>query len=214
MAHKETLRRLVDHATPQLEEGLQLHSHDKSAPLELQLRMKQCGMATAALQAWMLQGYDVETERVIASPDMLPRELSSRHASHVVLRTQEGVYVDPTYTQFLYHVGLDHRAALVHDAVDLYPAQKIAVYTADEAHKFADDFAATAQEIEHDSRLPIDESYVEPHGALLGTSQGHKRQVYRQLWSPDKYESFPLEDQRQSFQDTARLVVQMMRNKK
>lgn len=212
MSSETKLRNLTDEATPLLEAGLKgfeikdFNRHTE--PQELQLRMSNCGIATAALQQWLREAHGVESERLIARADLIVDDMAkSRRVSHVVLRTDGGDYVDPTYSQFHAHVGLTHRVAVSQELVDLYPSQKIAVFSDPAA--FAQGYAASVHNLDAIG-VPKQEFEGGTDGAFRGASEEEMSDFYTRLWSPASSEAFPLEEQRPHFQSTARKIADFM----
>lgn len=208
MSSETKLRTLADDATPLLEAGLKEYALNSNVPQELQLRMSNCGMATAALQLWLREAYDIDTERVLARTDLIVDDITkSRRVSHVVLRTEGGKYVDPTYSQFYAHVGLTHRVAASQELIELYPHQKIAVFS--DPATFAQEYATSVHELDVIG-VPAGEFEIGTDGAFRGASEDEMGDFYSRLWSPDSSEAFPLEEQKPHFQSAARKIADMM----
>lgn len=208
MSSETKLRTLADDATPLLEAGLKEYALNSNVQQNLQLRMSNCGMATAALQIWLREAYYVDTERLIAKADLVVDDITkSRRVSHVVLRTENGECIDPTYSQFHAHVGLTHRIAASQELANLYPSQKIAVFS--DSAVFGQEYATSVHDLDAIG-VPEGESEIGTDGAFRGASEEEMSDFYTRLWSPASSEAFPLEEQRLHFQSTARKIADMM----
>lgn len=206
------LRHLADEATPLLEAGLKEFSGGPDIPLELQLRTTKCGIATAALQQWLREVHDLETDRFIAKADLEVQDITqSRRVSHVVLRTPEGLHIDPTYSQFHAHVGLTHRVAVAQDKADLYPSQKIATFS--DSDMFASEYANHVYKTDITGKLEPGEIEIGTDGAFRGVDEEVMNDFYTRLWSPDSSELFHVEDQKPHFQEMARKIADSMKRK-
>lgn len=210
MVHSEKIKSIVKESAPLLEKVLATGDLTDQYPEDLQLRLTQCGLGTAALQHFLLDEYDIATTRVINRLTDAPRGLNFRTDSHVVLRTDTDI-IDPTYGQFMRYVGLTPEMARQHDIAHLYPPRKIMVYGADNARAFADTFAAHAFSVDRNGLVPESPVEYAPDGALRGESLEELQRVYQCIWNPDNYTPFPVEEQRSGFQDAARHVAESMR---
>lgn len=182
------------------------------------LRSPMCGLATAALQLYLLEKHGIKTDRHRARfPAVVPRGLNQRTLDHVILthRSPDGeVIIDPTYSQFYRFVGLTPRRASRDDRLrDQYPASSIAVFPSAEYHTFADEVAHRADNIRAVIRGYIcdDERPLAPDDTLLHTSAEILDDVYRYIWSLSQYEPFPLSEQ-PNMSDEARRVADAMLN--
>jgi|GEM_PF-2413314 len=185
------------------------HKYD----VDLQLQGSVCGLATAALQLYMRETYDMNLDRRIATPRKAPRGLNSRVLQHVSL-FRDGQMIDPSYRQFFTYIGLSQNAANVQpDLKELFPSDKIAVIGSDKARSFADRMAVHMHMIEPEvaRRRPAGLVSYPPENSLVGRTLGEKEEVLRDIWNPTGYNTlFPLEDQSSSFRQRAlRLAVRM-----
>lgn len=205
------LRKILTESAPLLERAL----HDKEMPkypADLQLRSTVCGLATGALQLYFQERYGVMLDRRVASPAKAPRGLNSRRLQHVSLFDDDDM-IDPSFGQFYTYVGLNPDAVLKRRALlRLYPAEKIAVTPVRRAERFADSVAVHMHAIEPEVLRLRDERSLRlpPEDALVGTTKAEKQEVLRDIWSPNGYELFPLEEQSSSFQKRALRLAERM----
>lgn len=210
MSSETKLRTLADDATPLLEAGLKEFEvkHFQTYPQEIQLRASNCGIATAALQQWLREAHDVESQRLITRADLTVANMAkSRRVSHVILKAEGGVYLDPTYSQFHAHVGLTPLAAGLEGNAELYPNHKIAVYADPEA--FAHEYAASVYAADQKGVVAGDLE-VGTDGAFRGADHEVMQAFYGRLWSLASSELFPLEGQKPHFQAKAQTIAQYM----
>jgi len=128
-------------------------------PTDEVLRYSVCGLATAALQEYLREQYQVQTTRVIID---LPERSPSLQNRHVFLRHNRAITIDPTYGQFFEYAGMS-----VIDLVErpelaaLYPEAKIAVIEDAEAKRFIGDLAlrayAAGQEAQGEASSSVEE---------------------------------------------------------
>jgi hypothetical protein len=206
MASAEHLKSIVQDITPSLEKALATDSFTSAIPETLQLRYTQCGLATAALQAYLLDEFDIKTDRVINRLTEAPRGPNFRVESHVVLKTDQHI-IDPTYGQFMNYVGLTHYSAAEHDIAHLYPRRKIAVYGFEDSRAFADTFANHAFQTDQNDLIPRPRVEYVPDGQLRGASLDEMQHVYQSIWNPDTYTPFPIESQDENMQKMVSHVV-------
>lgn len=196
MIDRSELESAIKEATLPLEYALAFESLTQGFGEDLQLRYSYCGVATAALQRYLQERYEIATDRMIAMPAQAPRHINHRQMSHVVLR-HESLVIDPTYSQFMSYVGVLPARVLDNEVLRaLYPPRKIAVFPVATSNEFADSFTEAA----HAADLAIQNSPREqvsfpPDDALRGASLDEKSAVYRAIWSPDGYKSFPVDEQ-------------------
>lgn len=210
MANAENIKNIVKDSAPLLEKVLATGELTASYPEDLQLRLTQCGLGTAALQHYLLDEYGIATSRHINRLTDAPRGYNFRTNTHVVLRTDTEM-IDPTYGQFMNYVGLTPETANNHDLAHLYPPRKIMVYGVDNARAFADTFASHAFSVDRSGHVPEPFDSAPDIGALRGKSLEEMQRVYRSIWNPNNYTPFPVEEQRPDFQDAARKIAQSMR---
>lgn len=211
MANAEYLKAAALEATPKLENALSTEELTSMLSKEVQLRFTQCGLATAALQAYLLETHDIPTKRSIIKLPDAPRGLNFRTLSHVVLETDDHV-IDPTYGQFMNFVGLTPKSADQHNVAHLYPKPKILVFPKSKADIVAETFARHAHKLDEAGVIPEDIGAYAPVDALRGANFDEKLRVYSSVWTPQNYNDFPLSDQPEGFQEAARRVVSKMKN--
>lgn len=209
MSSEARLREISDEITPSLERALQRCTVTSKIDQELQLRMSHCGLATAAMQLFLHEEYGVQTDRLLQTADLQSARLAmSERVLHIVLRDQDGVWIDPTYGQFLSHIGLTHRTAVDQNKIHLYPTPKIAVFTAVDA--FADKFARHVQFADSVGVEPGEHKGA-TDGVYKGASLDEMNNFYRQLWSSECSEPHPPDDQLPYFVETVHCMVDTMR---
>lgn len=209
---------IEEEATPWLKEAVKSPSFTVAAFEDLALRSPICGVATALLQIYLRQK-EIETTRLIAYPDKLPRGLNSRRLAHVALFCEDGTMIDPTFGQFFNLVGLTAGRAHTYPQLrQLYPAQYIAVIAPGEHEAFS----RTAARIAEDAKAPVgqviaacqDKTSVPPIDTCATATPAELSQVYESIWDPAGYvEPFPLEQQ-PDIEEAAHRTVSMMRAKK
>ena len=202
MSSETELREICDEATPLLEHALRSHTSTSRIDRDLQLYMPHCRLATAALQLFLHEKHGIGPRRLLQTAD-LPRG----QEMHVVLRDQEGVWIDPTHGQFLSHIGLTHRAAIAQGKTDLYPTPKIAVFA--ESDTFADAFARHVFEADAIG-VELDKNDYYAGGEFKGEPIEKMRDFYRRLWSQEASDVFLLRDEMPYMIDTAYTMLNSM----
>lgn len=210
MTQSKNIKEIIQESTPRLEKVLATGELTAMYPEDLQLRLTQCGLGTAALQHYLLDQYDIATTRVINRLTDAPRGLNFRTDSHAVLRTDSDV-IDPTYGQFMRYVGLTPTSAQHHNMTHLYPPRKIMVYSFENARAFADTFAAHAFSVDRSGLVPEAPVEYAPDGALRNKPLEEMQRVYRSIWNPGNYTPFPVEEQREDFQNAAKKIAKSMK---
>ena len=161
-----------------------------------------CGFATDLLQAH-LKRQGIDTERHIAAPPLLPKTYNGRKREHVVLRTEDNVFIDPTYQQFMNLVGYTHQ--LGNHGVnlqELLPPAVIMTYDHLQFKKVGNLLAQHAlgrrkQIIELGEAHGVLPDNVE--SPLMQASAAPLHAVYKDIWNPEHYSPFsPSEDKTHS----------------
>lgn len=205
------LEKPINEVTSLLEKGLKKVDTMHHLEAGLQLRSSNCGLATATLQLYLQELYDIPTERLLAVPPKAPRGLNSRRMAHVVL-CHEGTIIDPTYSQFLGYVGLQAFRVSEHGSLQqLWPEAKIAYIDQSKTDQFADNLASYAHKIAptiHDIRG--DEVRYTPDSALSNKSFAEKRDIYRDIWSANNYAPIELDQQPAHIRSDANKIVQLI----
>lgn len=216
MKQESRLRQIANEVTPHLESGLDITAAEgfrKPAP-EMQLRASHCGIATAALQGYLREAHDIDTERLIATADLQVPGVGGGRERHVMLRTPDGVYIDPTHGQFLSHIGLTWQVAETHHKTELFPDPKIMVTS--DLGKFATAYAVRVHMLDEANAVADNERGIELRttGKLRNTALALKQGFYNRLWSPDSMEPFPIEEQPEHMRKHARRIIDHMMSKK
>ncbi len=145
---------------------------------ELQLRYSLCGLATAALQRYLVERHEVQTTRIIID---LPETIPSLQSRHVFLRHEANISIDPTYSQFFEYAGFSAiDASNEPSLIPLYPETKIAVVQDIEADRFIADFAADAWRAARAAHRESSEITID-----------QLEQLYRRIWQPLTARRFP-----------------------
>lgn len=184
------LHRVAKQSAPNLEKVLAGGSRTNHLPENLQLRYSQCGLATKALQNYFMEKYQAPTERLIhISEDDSLRGMNSRRQSHVILRTEGGRFIDPTYGQFMNLIGLTPELAQINQLEQLYPGAKIASFTEDTAGDFSAKFSDHAYKTwQTDGHKIAEPSPLNPRlSALRNASRDQMQSTYSKLWDVNNY---------------------------
>ena len=209
MANAEQLKSIVHDVTPHLEKVLATDSETSHIPENLQRRLTQCGLATAALQGYLLEEHGIETERSIITLHNAPKDEEFRSLTHVVL--QDATYmIDPTHGQFMRFVGLTPKIAAAHNMEHLYPAKPALVVPKEKLGELSDKYARHAHQLDQSGAIPKQLIEYAPDGKLRGTPLTEKQRVYEEIWDLSKYESFPVESQPPAFQDAAKRATESL----
>lgn len=208
------LRTIADESTRPLERELARDRRNLAGGFgeDLQLRYTLCGIATAALQQYLLRRHAIPTDRLIATPPKAPREVNSRRMSHVILR-HEGYIIDPTYSQFLTYVGVDAPEVLGNEELRKYfPTAKIAVMEAENSESFTDALAEHAYKIIPDVKLLTADrrSSVAPYNALVSATLPQIKIVFADIWNIDNYSAYPVDDQDGMLEAATRIADKML----
>lgn len=161
---------------------------------ELPLSQTSCGFATALLQRHLMRRH-IQTERLIAAPPKLPRSFNYKRREHVILRTEDGQLIDPTYQQFANLVGYTHRLIKhMPDASDLLPAPVIAVCE-QEAHEKLGSYVAQKILLHRSAILEAVTTHLKAPSTvdapLAYAPDDEIYQVCNDIWNPDHYSPFP-----------------------
>lgn len=155
-----------------------------------------CGFATNVLGQY-LQARGIKTERKIGTPADDPSQLPDGMGRHVVLHTQEGSTIDPTFGQFLNCIGLNEALGKGEDeAYSLYPNRRIAYIPAGQEHYFGERFADFAlMQREHlrtirQKRLIVGSIACEVDYLQSGLDDEKLYKVLSGIWLPDRYRSY------------------------
>ncbi len=193
MSHQESLPQIVESIRPHLETELSRNDPsliyfgmESSRLLHLQLRIPVCGIASRALQAVLRDGYDINTQLVGITTDIIPSYSSEDDPhQHVRLQTDEHV-IDPSFGQYMGLFGLCYSVAKHYNLADLYPDERIAVYPLNHADQFAENFADHGH-----ARIPLIPMppYRErvPYGVLRNASLDQSIDTMQTIWNPGEY---------------------------
>lgn len=192
---------------------------------ELQLTYSFCGLATAALQRYLEDEIAVATKRL--RNDVFVSDLGTREddvESHVVLETECGIVIDPTYTQFYKFVGLSSHLAQRHSQVRaLLPDKKIATFDRDRFVTFSQNIATHAltirdtlqpqlsnleQELEETLGKPLFQSETER--ALRCTDNQVIQNIYMRIWEMPSYRPYSIESQAARTPDLDAIVKEVL----
>lgn len=189
------LDNIIAHVTQPLEKALMQEGIRAGLGEDLQLRYSYCGVATAALQCFLLERHHIDTERMVTQPEIAPRLINQRRMAHVVLQ-YEGVTIDPTYSQFMSYVGLSPTVVLQNETLrGLYPPRKIATFNTQKSDEFADTFADIAHTVDEVMGAQLGAQLYGLNENLIGTTLDTKRDVYRAIWDSGGYSPLPLREQ-------------------
>ncbi len=192
-------------AIPLLE--IALGEDERLAELAPALRLREtvCGLATGALCLYMKEADGVHANRIVTYSETAPREYNCRRMSHVIL-SEGGEIGDPTPTQFLKYVGITPQYP---EAEKLYQSPPYGLFDTNEAELFSDTIASEAYRI--DPLVCKPESMGNPAvGVLKGKTYVEMRAVYRDIWTLENYDSFPLEDQPSLYRRAEKVMSRMV----
>lgn len=203
----ERLRNALDNVTPKLEKVLAEKSLTSALGEAMQLRISQCGLATAALQQFLYDAEGIVSQRLITHSKRAPKLRDMTPQSHVILKTEEGIVIDPTYGQFMSHVGLTHKIARENELMHLYPARKIVSFPVVKTSQFVDKFAGHVFTVDQSGAIPVPIYEEPPDGALRGKNLDTMHAVYDNLWDLNEYDEFAIESQGQEIQAAANRIT-------
>lgn len=156
----------------------------------LRLRLPVCGLATLALvEAMRIDGVDAEA--IISSP-RIPADPDMRHVFARIRANGEERIVDPTYSQFLDMTGLSP-GYVVHGGEDLFPAQKIEVFKAEDRSRIAVSLAETAVHF-RTVRTPISELKRSLY-RMNDHTYNEMVEEFSEIWNPDHFDAFVSEEE-------------------
>lgn len=190
MTNSTELKQIVSLATPKLEQALIETPFADNLPEQLQLRASNCGLATKAIELYLRDQHQIESKRLIhVSEDDNLRGINSRRQSHVILRAENGQFIDPTYSQFMSLVGLTPKVALENELEYLYPKDKVIEFNEQNVSQFTSQFAehvyGTWQQYSNEIPEPI---VADPRlSALRGASRAKIQSTYAGLWKLENY---------------------------
>lgn len=204
MADAEKLQAIISETLPSLKKGMADYRHinrEKFVPESLQLSLPWCGPASVAIQNFLREKYNVDTEVVINKFDhgidpYLPL------LTHVALRA-DNVLVDATPTQFMNLVGLTPEEAANHGLEHLYPESQAFVYDFDQYRDVANAFAEHAYAVDSANLVPRHDSEYKFAGTMRGEPLPEMQRVYQGIWKPDNYKPWPVEDRREANRQAA-----------
>lgn len=207
------LQQIAKQTAPNLEKVLVRGRATSHLAENLQLRYSQCGLATKALQNYFAEQYDAPTERLIhVSSDDNLRGLSYRRQTHVILRTEDGRFIDPTYGQFMNLIGLTPEQAQASQLEHLYPSAKIASFTEQTAAKFSQKFAQHTYNTWQSSGHAINQpTPLNPRlSALRNASLDQMESTYNDLWDVNNYRELTPEETPEGLAVAAAQIAQSL----
>jgi hypothetical protein len=193
-----TLRHIIYETTPRLEEAVATHPFYSVEPLSA----PSCGYSTALLQR-RLARLGFRTTRLIAQPQSLPPSVDGTPREHVILLSDTGIVIDPTYRQFLNLVGYNSlHITAIPSLVNFLPEKKIAAFNQSESKEFGRQFgkhvigskaliAATIMANCETTGQPYTR-YLNEHYAPISTFDSDEiMSVYEGVWNLGEYSPYP-----------------------
>lgn len=162
----------------------------------LRLRLTVCGLSTLALvEAMRMDGMDAEA--IISTPN-IPADPGAHHVFARLTVDNEAYLIDPTYSQFLDMTGLSP-GYVVFGGEDLFPAQKIEIFKAEDRHRIAAILAQTAVNFRM-ARVPIPELQDSTY-RMNEHTYDEMVEEFSEIWNPEHFDTF------ESNEDETKVIV-------